>query len=185
MTCGHPSGARQRSALEGRASGIRVASGATPWRPVPATAPSPHGGAVQGAGGTGPVQRRLRQRGLLYLLRPGGYGLLRPGADPGCFHHLGLLLPVHGSLLRGGHRGYARGGGLHGLRPSGLQRYGELRGRVGADPELHRHHRHLGICRAGVPLGVRAGAGDLAHQCPGGCAGGGHASGHQHHGGAG
>ena len=98
------------------------------------------------------LRDRLRKRRLVDLLRARRHGRIRARADP-------RRLPDRGPHLRGDRCDLRRGDGalpggrrLRELRAARVQRARQLRGRLGADAELHHHDRHLGVLRAALPL---------------------------------
>ena len=62
--------------------------------------------------------------------------------------------------VRGGHRALPGGRRLLELRAPRLQRARLLRGRLGADAQLHHHDRHLGVLRPALPLDLLGAAED-------------------------
>ncbi len=107
---------------------------------------------------------RLRQRGLVDLLRPGRNGGLRPRADAGRLRDRRPDLHGDRRHLRRGDGDVPRGRRLIELRAPRLQRAGQLHRGLGADAQLHHHRRHLGVLRAALPRRLLAVAGGLARR---------------------
>ncbi len=102
-------------------------------------------------GRSGPVRHGLRQRRLLDLLRA------RPRGGP-CAraHATGLrvrrrAVRAHRQNLRRGRGDVPRSRWLLLVRASRLRRRRLLLRRLGAEPRLHPHDRHLGVLRASLP----------------------------------
>ena len=105
---------------------------------------------------------RLRQRGLVDLLRPGRHRRLRPRPDAGRVRDRRPDLHGHRGHLRRGDRDVPGGRRLGELRAPRLQRAGQLHRGLGADAQLHHHGRDLGVLRAALPGRVLAVARELA-----------------------
>ena len=86
------------------------------------------------------------------------------GLTPITFMIAGVIF-IFTAASYGGDRDVPRGGRLLELRPTRLQRAGQLLRGLGADADLHHHDRDLGLLRAALPgrvLGpAREGPGDV------------------------
>ena len=82
------------------------------------------------------------------------------GLTPLVFVISGLIFAVHRRDLRRGDGALPGGRRLVELRAARLQRARLVRGRLGADAQLHHHGRHLGVLRAALPLDLLGAAED-------------------------
>ena len=111
-------------------------------------------------GHTRALRNGLRQRRLVDLLRPRRHRGDRARADAARLRRLRADLRVHRGDLRRGDGELPRGRRLVELRAPRVQRARVVRGRLGADAQLHHHGRHLGVLRAALPLDLLGAAED-------------------------
>ncbi len=104
--------------------------------------------------GLRPVRHRLRQRGLVDLLRAWARGLLCPGADADCLRNRGLHLLSDRRDLRGGDHHVSRGRWILQLRAPRLQRVLVVLRGVGADAQLRHHDRDLRVLCSALHRGA-------------------------------
>ncbi len=106
----------------------------------------------------GPVRDRVRQRRLLDLLRARPGRLLRARSDPGHLHVRRRAVRADRQDLRGGRGDVPRSRRLLVVRPPRVRRRRLFLRRLGAEPRLHHHDRHLRVLRAALPRRVLPGA---------------------------
>ena len=126
-----------------------------------------------------PHRRRRQQQGLERVLgTPALFSTAYGNVGSSIYYALGVTagdraradaarLPDQRAHLRGDGRDLRRGnrslpGGrrLGELRPACLQRARLVRGRLGADAQLHHHGRHLGVLRPALPVDLLGAAAD-------------------------
>ena len=112
---------------------------------------------------TAPIGRRarsvrdgLRQRRLLDLLRARAGRRPRARAHPAGVRVRRRAVRAHRQNLRRGRRDVPRSRRLLLVRAPRLQRRRLVLRRLGAEPRLHPHDRHLGVLRAALPQRVSA-----------------------------
>ena len=101
---------------------------------------------------SGALRHGVRQRRLVDLLRARRHGGDRARPDAARLRHLRADLRRHRGDLRRGHGALPGGGGVGLVRAPRVQRARLVRGRLGADAQLHHHDRHLGVLRPALPL---------------------------------
>ena len=100
----------------------------------------------------GALRDRLRQRRLVDLLRARRHRRHRARADAARLRDRGLIFAATAATYAEGTVRYPGGRRLVELRAPRVQRARLVRGRLGADAQLHHHDRHLGVLRAALPL---------------------------------
>ena len=107
--------------------------------------------AAQVGRGLGHVRDRLRQRRLLDLLRARPRRRARARADAAGLRVRRRAVRADRENLRRGRLDVPRSGRLLLVRAPRLRRRRLVLRRLGAEPRLHPHDRHLGVLRAALP----------------------------------